>query len=159
MTIRESEAVILREVVRRLLDGESSRSIVMDLRRRVVKTSTGKDWHGHTIQRIISSPRICGIRTHLGTHCKAQWPAIISSEDWQRVQVVWRARARHGTTAPRRYRCARDEAYYHRSRLQARPQTAGEEDCHPSGQDTAAVHDNEQTFRFDTSLMRIIWEV
>jgi hypothetical protein len=40
-----------------------------------------------------------------------------------------------------------------------RPQTAGEEDCHPSGQDTAAVHDNEQTFRFDPSLMRIIWEV
>jgi site-specific DNA recombinase len=148
MTIRESEAVILREVVRRLLDGESSRSIVMDLRRRGVKTSTGKDWHGHTIQRIISSPRICGVRTHLGTHYKAQWPAIISEEDWQRLQIAWRARARHGTTAPRRYlltgilfcgncdtpmvgqtwhdtrrpgivtrryRCARDEAYYHRS--------------------------------------------
>jgi site-specific DNA recombinase len=147
VTIRESEAVILREVVRRLLDGESSRSIVMDLRRRGVKTSTSKDWHGHTIQRIISSPRICGIRIHLGTHYKAQWPAIISVEDWQRLQIVWRARARHGSVEPRRYlltgmlfcgncdapmvgqtwhdtrrgittrryRCAKDEAYYHRS--------------------------------------------
>jgi site-specific DNA recombinase len=148
MTIRESEAVILREVVRRLLDGESSRSIIMDLRRRGVKTPTGKDWHGHTLRRIISSPRMCGIRTHLGTHYKAQWPAIISEEDWQRLQIVWRARARHGTVEPRRYlltgvlfcgncdkpmvgqtwhdarrpgsairryRCAKDEAYYHRS--------------------------------------------
>jgi site-specific DNA recombinase len=148
ITIRESEAVILREVVRRLLDGESSRSIIMDLRRRGVKTPTGKDWHGHTLRRIISSPRMCGIRTHLGTHYKAQWPAIISEEDWQRLQVVWRARARHGSVVPRRYlltgilfcgncdtpmvgqtwhdtrrpgtitrryRCAKDEAYYHRS--------------------------------------------
>jgi site-specific DNA recombinase len=148
MTIRESEAVILREVVRRLLDGESSRSIVLDLRRRGLKTPTGKEWHGHTLRRIISSPRMCGIRTHLGTHYKAQWPAIISEGDWQRVQVMWRARARHGTaqprrylltgilscgncdtrmvgqtwhdtrrpgTATRRYRCAKDEAYHHRS--------------------------------------------
>jgi site-specific DNA recombinase len=148
MTIRESEAVILREVVRRLLDGESSRTIIMDLRRRGVKTPTGKDWHGHTLRRIISSPRMAGIRTHLGVHHKAQWPAIISQEDWQRLQVVWRARARHGAVQPRRYlltgillcgnydaplvgqtwhdtrrpgtvtrryRCAKDEAYYHRS--------------------------------------------
>jgi site-specific DNA recombinase len=148
MTIRESEAAIIREVVRRLLDGESSRSIIMDLRRRGVKTSTGKEWHGHTLRRLISSPRIAGIRIHLGTHYKAQWPAIISEEDWQQVQVVWRARARHGTVTPRRYlltgilfcgncdtpmvgqtwhdtrrpetvtgryRCAKDEAYYHRS--------------------------------------------
>ncbi len=71
MTIRESEAVILREVVRRLLDGESSRTIIMDLRRRGVKTPTGKEWHGHTLRRIISSPRMCGIRTHLGVHYKA----------------------------------------------------------------------------------------
>jgi site-specific DNA recombinase len=103
VTIRESEAVILREVVRRLLDGESSRSIIMDLRRRGAKTPTGKEWHGYTLRRIISSPRICGIRTHLGTHYPAQWPAIISYEDWQRLQVVWRARAHHGTVEPRRY--------------------------------------------------------
>jgi len=147
-TIRESEAIILREVVRRLLDGESSRSIILDLRRRGVKTPTGKEWRVHTLRRIISSPRICGIRTHLGTHYPAQWPAIISYEDWQRLQIVWRARAQHGTVEPRRYlltgllfcgncdnpmvgqtwhdtrrpgstirryRCAKDEAYYHRS--------------------------------------------
>jgi site-specific DNA recombinase len=148
VTIRESEAVIIREIVRRLLDGESSRSIIMDLRQRGVKTPTGKEWHGYTLRRIISSPRICGIRTHLGMHHPAQWPAIISYEDWQRLQIIWRARARHGTVEPRRYlltgllfcgncdnpmvgqtwhdtrrpgsairryRCAKDEAYHHRS--------------------------------------------
>lgn len=103
VTIRKSEAVIIREIAKRLLNGESSRSIVLDLRRRGIKTPTGKKWHGYTIRRIMESPRICGIRTHLGVHYPAQWEAIISREDWERLQIVWRARAIHGSVETHRY--------------------------------------------------------
>jgi site-specific DNA recombinase len=93
VTIRESEAQVLREAARRLIDGESARSIVADLRKRGVKTATGRDWAPTTISHLFESPRICGFRTHHGVLYPAEWPAIISRADWEKIQLLRQARA------------------------------------------------------------------
>jgi site-specific DNA recombinase len=104
MTVRESEAAIIRELAQRLLDGESSRSIVLDLRRRGIKTATGRQWAADTLKRVFESMRICGIRTHLGIEYPAQWPAIISPDQWEQVRLIWDARSNGETRVqPRRY--------------------------------------------------------
>jgi hypothetical protein len=56
---------------------------------------------------IVRSPRIKGVRTYYGDEFPAVWPALISPEEFERLQVVLSdpIRQRHGTTAakPRSY--------------------------------------------------------
>jgi site-specific DNA recombinase len=104
LTVFESEAMIVREIVRRLLDGESGRSVLHDLRRRGIKTTTGKDFHASDLVRIIESPRLCGLRTHLGTLHESDYiEPIISRSDWEQLQLVWGARAANRGVQSRRY--------------------------------------------------------
>jgi site-specific DNA recombinase len=104
LKVYDPEAVIVREIVRRLLDGESGRSVLHDLRQRGIETTTGKDFHASDLVRIIESPRLCGLRTHLGTlHDSDYIEPIISREDWETLQVVWRARAANRGVQARRY--------------------------------------------------------
>jgi site-specific DNA recombinase len=104
ITVRESEAAIIRELAERLIDGESSRTIVLDLRRRGIRTATGKQWAADTLRRVFESKRICGVRTHHGIEYPATWPAIISPEQWEQVRLIWDARTSSKTRVqPRRY--------------------------------------------------------
>jgi site-specific DNA recombinase len=103
LEINEPEAAIVREIVRRLRNGESARSIVADLRARGLKTAGGRDWHYSNLKRLIESPRLCGMRTHLGTlHPSLVIPAIISRKEWEDVQSLWEGWAAHGIQS-RRY--------------------------------------------------------
>src|SRR6266498_2409727 len=94
LAIVEAEAAVIRELTTRLLAGESLRSLVMELNGREVPTATDKRWHPATVRRLLSSPRIKGVRSHYGVEYPAIWPAIISPEEFERLQVVMSAAAR-----------------------------------------------------------------
>lgn len=104
LAVYEPESVIVREVVRRLLDGESAGSVLRDLRKREIKTATGKEFHAADLKRLVESPRLCGKRTHHGTLYESEYiEAIISVEDWEQLQLVWGARAANKGVQSRRY--------------------------------------------------------
>jgi DNA invertase Pin-like site-specific DNA recombinase len=92
-TMREAEAVVIREMVRRLLDGETQTGLVRDLNQRGIPTCDGKTWTPKTVRMLLFSKRLIGIRTHLGMEYKATWPAIIAGQDWEKVQLILRANA------------------------------------------------------------------
>ncbi|MBO1765784.1 recombinase family protein [Allobranchiibius sp. GilTou38] len=54
------EALILREVVARVIEGESVRSVCGDLNDRKVRTKTGSEWGPSTLTRVLRSPSIGG---------------------------------------------------------------------------------------------------
>jgi DNA invertase Pin-like site-specific DNA recombinase len=88
-TIRDDEAVLIREAVARILAGASLRSIVADWRAREVRTVTGADWSGTTVKRLLTSARIAGQRSHRGvTVADAEWPGIITPDQLARVRAV-----------------------------------------------------------------------
>lgn len=60
MHLDPEEAPVVREMVDRLLSGESARSIAHDLNRRGVPTRKGGGWTDHTILGIVRSPRMVG---------------------------------------------------------------------------------------------------
>src|SRR4029453_14044810 len=94
LTGYEPEAVVVREIVRRLLDGESGRSVLHDLRGRGIKTTTGKDFHASDLVRVIKSPPLCVLRTPPAPLSESEYiDPIISRPDWEQLQIVWRARA------------------------------------------------------------------
>ena len=104
LTVYEPEAVIVRKVVQRLLDGESAGSVLRDLRERDIRTATGKKFHAADLKRLVESPRLCGKRTHHGTLYESEYiEAIISAEDWEQLQLVWGARAANKGVQSRRY--------------------------------------------------------
>ncbi len=100
ITIRESEAEVIRDVARRLIAGESLRSITGSLNERGILTATGKQWEFSNLRNMLQSPRLKGVRQHNGAEYPAVWPAILDAETWELLQMIFRGSA----AAVRQYR-------------------------------------------------------
>lgn len=104
VTVRESEAVVIRECAKRLLAGESIRSLCADLSERGVKTVSGVEWKTQTLRRLLMSARISGQREHHGEIvAKAEWPPIITPAETLRIQALLTDPARRTNRTARRY--------------------------------------------------------
>jgi DNA invertase Pin-like site-specific DNA recombinase len=89
VTVRESEARVVRELAERLIAGETLRSLCQDLYERGIATSTGRPWSSTPLRRMLRSARISGQREHRGEIVAgAQWPAIIAPEQTQRIRAL-----------------------------------------------------------------------
>jgi site-specific DNA recombinase len=94
LTVRESEADVLRDAATRLLVGESLRSITRRLNQLGILTANGKQWHMSTLRDALASPRAKGVRIHNGVEYPAAWPAIIDSDTWESLQLLFRSESR-----------------------------------------------------------------
>lgn len=87
--IVEVEAKIIRETAQRVLDGDTLRSIVIDLNRRSVPAPRANLWTRRTLKVILTNPRVAGLRQHQGVIVgKANWPAILDRDPWERIRNV-----------------------------------------------------------------------
>lgn len=92
VTVREVEAVEIRDAVERVLTGASLRSVVLDWQERVPSV-TGALWQPTTLRRLLGAPRLAGLRVHRGRIVgEAVWPGIITVEDSARVRAVLSSR-------------------------------------------------------------------
>jgi site-specific DNA recombinase len=105
MTVRESEAEIIRQLVARFLAGESVRSLVTWMNAQQIPTMFGaQEWRTPTLRQILAGGRIAGLRDHHGAPAgPAAWPAIISLEQHEQVLAMFKSKQRTGRRAPRRY--------------------------------------------------------
>ena len=91
------EATIVREMVRRSLAGETTRSLAADLNRRGILTSAGNPWHPNVLGNLIRSPRIAGKRAVDGVIVgDGDWPAIIDEVTHRRVVAAMATRTQTG---------------------------------------------------------------
>ncbi|MCU0280753.1 MAG: recombinase family protein [Acidimicrobiia bacterium] len=82
------EAALVREAARRVLAGESLRSVCADLNERGAATSTGGAWSVQSLGRMLGSARISGRREHHGqVVADAVWPPIIPAADSDRLRA------------------------------------------------------------------------
>jgi hypothetical protein len=73
----------------RILAGEAVRSVAMDLNRRGIPTSTGRQWALHSVRRVLRRPRNAGLSTYNGEIVgSAQWAAIIEEPTWRAVEAL-----------------------------------------------------------------------
>jgi len=110
VTVREPEAEVIREAARRIAAGEAIRGVVRDLTARGVTSPTGKPWPITTFRRMITSPRIAGLRQHgrdvdgralvVG---EASWPAIVDRGTWEACRRVVHDPSRKAARPARRY--------------------------------------------------------
>ncbi len=104
LVVRESEAAVIRECVSRFLAGESIRSIVMGLQAREIASASGGKWSATTLRRVLGSGRIAGLREHHKEIASpAEWPAIITVEESERIRATLADPDRRTNKAARRY--------------------------------------------------------
>jgi DNA invertase Pin-like site-specific DNA recombinase len=126
-TIRPEEAATIRECARRVLAGDSLRSLCLDLNSRGIQTVTSTPWKSQTLKRILTSARISGQREHRGEIvAKAEWPAIIKPGETQRLRAKLNDPDRRTNRSARRYLLASLLRCHHcESKLVSRPRDDG----------------------------------
>jgi DNA invertase Pin-like site-specific DNA recombinase len=126
-TIRPAEAATIRDCARRALSGDSLRSICLDLNRDGVPTVTRTEWKPQTLKRMLTSARISGQREHRGEIvAKAEWPAIITPAETQRLRAKLNDPDRRTNRSARRYLLASLLRCHHcGNRLYSRPRDDG----------------------------------
>ncbi len=98
MTVRDSEAEVIREVAGRIIAGEGTLSICRDLNTKGITTAYGNEWKATSLQRMMTSPRLAGLRQHNGDIFPAAWPRILDEATWRRLcRRVERPRTRRAS--------------------------------------------------------------
>lgn len=96
-TIRETEAEVIRQATTALRAGRSLRAVVSELNAQGSRTSTGKEWDPHTLRPVLLRARNAGLiqkgqvwhrDPDIVPGVKAEWPAIISEEEWRAVHKL-----------------------------------------------------------------------
>ncbi len=96
-TVRDGEAAVIRDMASHLLAGGSLSSISRDLNRRGVTTAYGARWDTGKVKNVLDNPRLCGRVVHKGQvvpDVSGQWDAILTPEEFDRLQVAMAARRR-----------------------------------------------------------------
>jgi DNA invertase Pin-like site-specific DNA recombinase len=76
------EVVIIREIVRRSLAGESIHSVVDDLNARGIPTATGGSWRRYGLRELLRNPRLAGLHSYKGKVLgPGTWEPIITVEE------------------------------------------------------------------------------
>lgn len=127
ITICESEATVIRELVGRVIAGESVNSLTGWLNESEVAPVRGARWASTAVRNIVSSPRIAGLRAYKGEVVgEAVWEPIVSTAEREKVLAALAARSWNRKRSPRKYllsglcRCGRCQArMFSAARLEA----------------------------------------
>ena len=99
-----SEAAVVAEAAKRILAGDTLRSVCRDLNDRGVATVTGRPWTTTVLRNILTSGRVSGQREHKGEIvAKGVWPAILTPSQTSRLRTILLDPGRRTNRSPRRY--------------------------------------------------------
>ncbi len=92
------EAEVVQEAARRVLAGESLRSIARALNEAGETTTTGKAWTGSALRKVLLRPATAGLRGSAGEAIVAgQWEALLDEDQWRGVVAILTDPARKTT--------------------------------------------------------------
>jgi hypothetical protein len=87
VTVIEPDAVIVREIYARYLEGAGPGVIARELNERGAVTVSGVAWQPYAVRAVLASRHVTGIRVFRGEEAgEGDWPAIIDRGTWGEVQ-------------------------------------------------------------------------
>lgn len=110
VTVREEEAAMIRRATKEVLAGRPLSAVARDLTAEGYKTATGRPWVYNNLRDMLIRPRNAGLissgRPERGKYeivGPAEWPAIISEDEWRALVLLFRDsdRRAHTSTTPR----------------------------------------------------------
>jgi site-specific DNA recombinase len=89
MTVIESEADVLREAARRVVAGESLRSIARDFNDRGLRPVAAPRWSSANLGKLLVNPRYIARAVYRGVEvANGQWPAILDVATHEKVKAI-----------------------------------------------------------------------
>lgn len=90
VTPHPEEAPLVAEAARRVLAGESLRSVCLDFGQRgITAPQSGRPWTTQGLRSLLGNPRIAGLRSYRGEIIgEAAWPALVDRATWERLQAT-----------------------------------------------------------------------
>lgn len=90
LTPRPEEAQIVQEAAKRVLAGDSLRSVAQDLNRRGQLTTTGKQWTGSAVRKVLLRPLNAAQRTlgAGGELVQGNWDPLLEQDVWRGLRAV-----------------------------------------------------------------------
>ena len=83
------EIAVIREAADAVLAGGSIRALAADLNDRGLHSSTGTEWDGSSLRRMLKRPRNAGILQHRGEEAgPSKWDAAIDEPTWRSLRAV-----------------------------------------------------------------------
>jgi DNA invertase Pin-like site-specific DNA recombinase len=99
VTVNTAEAKCIREATRHVLAGGTLRALVASWNDKGILTPSGGRWRITTLRRMLTSPRIAGLRAHRGeVVADATWRGIISPAQNETLVAILKDPARRTTT-------------------------------------------------------------
>lgn len=86
--IEESEAEIVREIFRRVNDGERFTCLIRNLNARGILTKTGSKWNSSSFNSLLSNERYTGVYIYRDIRIPGGIPQIVSQELFDSVQCL-----------------------------------------------------------------------
>jgi site-specific DNA recombinase len=84
-----AEAGIVAELTRRVIGGESIRSLAAELNKRGVPSVSGVPWSASSVKNTVIRPRNAKLREHRGEIVgMGDWPTIVSREEWEAAHAL-----------------------------------------------------------------------
>lgn len=98
VTIRESEAAVIRDMASQVLDDVSLNALAGRLNAQGVRPVKAKQWGDRSVWSVLTGPRIAGLRRFRGVVVgAATWDAILDRDTWEAVREKISGRGRgHG---------------------------------------------------------------
>lgn len=93
-TLIEREAEAIATVAGMLLEGRSMADCVRWLNAEGITSTLGKPWQNTTLHRVMTSPRIAGLRVYKGEEMAGNWQAAIEPDVWRAVVAILKDPAR-----------------------------------------------------------------
>lgn len=130
ITLVPTEAAALAAAASRVAAGGSYGREVAELNEQGFVTTGGRPWTTTALRRVLTSPRIAGLREYGGKIVgPAAWPAIIDEDTWRLLCVMSEGRRRGRNTSGRWLLSALIQCPKCDGTLYAHPPAYG---CHPS---------------------------
>lgn len=83
------ESVLVREAANRVLAGESAWAVAQDWNRRDIRPVYAAQWRPRTLTVMLTSPRLAGLRTHLGEIvAEGVWAPIITRQEHEQLVAL-----------------------------------------------------------------------
>lgn len=87
VTIRQSEADVVKWMAQQVLDGKALKAIAGELNERGVQPVRASAWNSRSVWSVLTGPRITGLRRFRGAVVsEAAWPAILDRDMWEEVR-------------------------------------------------------------------------
>ena len=101
------EAEVVREIFRRISEGEAQARIYEDLNRRGIKTKCGRPWGRTSFDKILSNERYIGVYKYNDHRVEGGCPAIVDKELFDSVQTYIQTKSNSRRNMKRRH-CNKD---------------------------------------------------